>query len=179
MPSGCQTLEPLFSHRNSEMCQHEERGPHAQLISAISPNALCAIFVGSAFVTQRESEAGREEEGCRKREQEERCYSNSNCPCSLFAFVWGQSAMIRRSPLHFIARPPLSPHTLYPAPAHCQVCPVCANRFCRRCLGNELSFFPSLSFSLIVFFFFLPLSLCLYHLSLLGSLMNARLYPLH
>lgn len=149
------------------MCQHEERGPHAQLISAISPNALCASFVGSAFVTQRESEAGREEEGCRKRAQEQKCYSNSNCPCSLFAFVWGWSAMIRWSLLHFTARPPLSPHTH--APAHCQVCPVSAltdfavDAYRKLALFLSLSFSPSLSS-----IFFLPLSLCLDHLSLLG-----------
>ena len=99
------------------MCQHWERGPHAQLISAISLIAFCAIFVGSAFVIRREAaEAEKEEERQKKkereREQEERCHSNSNCPSSLFAFVRGQSAMIRRSPLHFMARPPLQhPHT--------------------------------------------------------------------
>lgn len=106
MLSGCQTLEPLFSHRNSEMCQHWERGPCAQLISAISLIALCAIFVGSPFVVPTWS-GGKEEEACSKREQEKGCYSNSNSPSSLFAFVRGQSVMIRRSPLHFMARPPL------------------------------------------------------------------------
>lgn len=134
------------------MCQHEERGPHAQLISAISPNALCVSFVGSAFVTQRESEAGREEEGCRKRAQEEKCYSNSNCPCSLFAFVWGRSAMIRWSLLHFIARPPLSPHTLYPAPAYCQVCSVCVLTDFAVDAYRKWALFLSLSLSSIFFF---------------------------
>lgn len=90
------------------MCQHWEWGPHAQLISTISLIALWAIFVGSTFVIQCEAKAEKEEERHGgKREQEERCYSNSNCPSSLFAFVQGQRAMIRRSPLHFMARPPL------------------------------------------------------------------------
>lgn len=62
MQSSFQTLNPLFSLRNKEMCQHWEWGPHAQLISAISLIALWTIFVGSTFVTRSEVKLRRQKE---------------------------------------------------------------------------------------------------------------------
>lgn len=54
------------------MCQHWERGPHAQLISTISLIALWAIFVGSTFVTQTEVKLRRWKEEDRHRRKEGR-----------------------------------------------------------------------------------------------------------